>query len=74
MSIDELESEALKLDPKARAHLAGRLLESLEDLSEKENEELWVQEAERRHADLSANPASGQSAETVFREARGKLR
>ena len=74
MSIEKLEAEALKLDRNALARLTGKLLESLEDLSEKENEELWVQEAERRHADLSANPASGQSAETVFREARGKLR
>lgn len=33
MSIDELESEALKLEPAARARLAERLLESLEALS-----------------------------------------
>jgi len=34
MSIEDLEAEALKLDPKARARLAGKLLESLEGLSE----------------------------------------
>jgi hypothetical protein len=37
MSIDELESEAMKLDPKARARLAGKLLESFENLSEEES-------------------------------------
>lgn len=45
MSLKELEAEALKLDPKARARLAGKLLESLEDLSEEENLRLWVEEA-----------------------------
>lgn len=37
MSIEDLEAEALKLDPKGRARLAGKLLESLEGLSEEEN-------------------------------------
>ena len=37
MSLKELEAEALKLDPKARARLAGKLLERLENLSEEEN-------------------------------------
>ena len=32
MGIDEIEAEALKLDPKARARLAEKLLESLEVL------------------------------------------
>ena len=36
MSIDELEAEALKLKPEARARLAARLLDSLEDLSDEE--------------------------------------
>ena len=40
MSIEEIEAEALKLDPKARARLAERLLESLETLSDQENERL----------------------------------
>ena len=43
MSIEEIEAEALKLDPKARARLAGRLLESLETLSDQENERLWAE-------------------------------
>ncbi len=74
MSIEEFEAEALKLDPKARARLAGKLLESLEDLSEEENTRLWAEEAQRRDAELDANPNSGGPAEEVFREARGKLK
>ena len=51
MSIEEIEAEALKLDPQARARLAEKLLESLETLSDQENERLWAEEADRRDAD-----------------------
>jgi hypothetical protein len=47
MSIEDIEAEALKLDPKDRARLAARLLESLETLSDQENERLWAEEAVR---------------------------
>ena len=46
MSIDDIETEALKLHPKERARLAEKLLKSLEDLSEAENEQVWAGEAE----------------------------
>ena len=55
MSIEDLEAEALKLDPKARARLTGKLLESLEGLSEEENARLWVEEAQRRDAEMDKN-------------------
>jgi len=48
MSIKEIEAAALKLVPKDRARLAGKLLESLEGLSDEENELIWSEEAERR--------------------------
>ena len=70
MSLKELEAEALKLDPKARARLAGKLLESLENLSEEENTRLWAEEAQRRDAEMDVNPGSSCSAAEVFREAR----
>jgi hypothetical protein len=38
MSIKDIEAAALKLVPKERARLAGKLLESLENLSEEENQ------------------------------------
>jgi hypothetical protein len=74
MSIKELEAEVLKLDPKSRARLAGKLLESLENLSEEENARLWAEEAQRRDAEMDARPDSGASAKDVFREARAKLK
>ena len=74
MSIKELEAEVLKLDPKARARLAGKLLESLENLSEEENTRLWAEEAQRRDAEMDINPGSSCPAAEVFREARAKLK
>jgi hypothetical protein len=44
MSIKDIEAAVLKLIPKDRARLAGKLLESLEDLSEEESEIIWAQE------------------------------
>jgi cob(I)alamin adenosyltransferase len=73
MSIQELEAEALKLDPKSRARLAGKLLASLENLSEEENARLWVEEAERRAVEMDTQPEVSTSAKDVFREARAKL-
>jgi hypothetical protein len=74
MSIEEIEAEALKLDPKSRARLAEKLLESLEHLSEEENERLWAEEALRRDADLDAKGNRGKSSADALREARAKLK
>jgi hypothetical protein len=74
MSIEEIEAEALKLDPKARARLAERLLESLEALSDQENERLWAEEAERRDAQWDAVPGAARAAGDVLRDARAKLK
>ena len=73
MSIDELEAEMLKLDPSARAHLAERLLESLETLSEEENTKLWTEEAERRDRAWDPAASQGRPASDVFGDARGRL-
>lgn len=74
MSADRIEAEALKLDPKSRARLAGKLLESLEDLSEDESQAIWAEEAERRDAELTAGVAEPRPAGDVFREARRRLK
>ena len=60
MTIDEIESEALRLHPSDRARLAERLLDSLEALSDQENARLWADEAERRDGawDAKAMPAA----------------
>ena len=69
MNVEELEVEALKLDPKSRAKLDERLLISLDELTEQECTQLWAAEAQRRDAELDADPKSGCPAEDVFREA-----
>jgi len=74
MSIDELEAEALKLDPSNRARLAEKLLASLEDLSEEENARIWAEEAARRDIAWGRTDDKGRPAEEVVREARTRLR
>jgi hypothetical protein len=69
MRIEELEAEALKLSLEARARLAERLLESLENLSEEENARLWSAEAEQRNAAWSVSD-SARTSDEVFRNAR----
>ena len=73
MSIEELEAEALRLDPKGRARLAGRLLESLDELTPEENTQIWAEEAERRAAALDTGALSARSAADVFRDARARV-
>lgn len=74
MSIKEIEAVALKLVPRDRARLAEVLLNSLEDLSEEENEMIWAQEAERRDAAWSPSADGRRTATRVLRRARAKLR
>ena len=73
MSIDDLEAEVLRLGPKGRARLAARLLDSLESLSAEENEQVWLEEAERRDAAWDANGETGRPAADVFRGAKARL-
>jgi sulfite reductase alpha subunit-like flavoprotein len=73
MNINEIEAEVLKLPPQVRAQLARKLLESLESLSDEENERLWAEEADRRDADWDATLGSARPAVDVLRDARGKL-
>ncbi|MFY9269226.1 MAG: addiction module protein [Candidatus Manganitrophaceae bacterium] len=70
--VEKLETDALKLDPKDRARLAEKLLQSLETLSDEENMEIWLEEAERRDAELDANPDLAHPADKVLRDARSK--
>ncbi len=73
MTSEQLESEALKLKPEARAELAEKLIKSLEDLSEEEIGRLWAEEAVRRDAELDSGTASMRDAEDVFKDARARF-
>ncbi|HEX5604247.1 MAG TPA: addiction module protein [Pyrinomonadaceae bacterium] len=73
MTNEQVESEALRLKPEARAELAEKLLRSLEELSEEEIQRLWAEEAVRRDAELDAGKASMRDAEDVFKDARARI-
>lgn len=74
MTVKQIERQLLKLDSRSRAKLAERLLHSLDELSEAENEQLWAQEALRRHQELSSGNAKPRPANEVLREARARLK
>jgi hypothetical protein len=69
----KLEREILSLDLKSRARLAARLLESLDELSDEENEKLWAEEAVRRDRELDAGDAVSIPLDDVMREARSHI-
>lgn len=73
MTIEELEVAALGLDPRSRARLAERLLESLESLSPDENARIWAEEAQRRAEALESGTLASRPADAVFREARARI-
>jgi hypothetical protein len=70
MTIDELKREALQLDPSVRADLARELLEILDDLPESDVERLWLEEAERRRADVQSGKSIPIHMDEVFARAR----
>ena len=65
-TLEDLASEALSLNLEARAALAKRLLDSLDDLAPEEYERLWVEEASRRYQQLKAGTARSIASEEVF--------
>jgi putative addiction module component (TIGR02574 family) len=70
--LEEIESEVMSLDPPVRATLAKRLLESLDDLTEDEIEELWSEEAEARFRDFKAGKTAAIPGDEVFARARAR--
>jgi hypothetical protein len=74
MTVQQIEKQVLKLDANSRAKLASKLLSSLDELSDVENEKLWAEEAMRRHNELIGSKAKSRSAEVVFKNARTRLK
>jgi putative addiction module component (TIGR02574 family) len=70
----ELESRALRLPRRERARLAQRLISSLDPKMDADVDKLWLQEAERRLAELKSGKVVGIPAEKVLRKARSTLR
>lgn len=74
MTVDELVRAALKLNVAERASMAHGLLSSLESLSDADVEQLWVEEALRRSAEIDAGLVETIPADQVIAEARARLK
>ena len=74
MTIEELKREALRLDPSDRAGLAKDLLDSLDELSEDEIEQLWLDEAVRRHEEVVSGAVKTVPIEEALSKARAARR
>jgi len=70
LTVHQLENELLNLDLNTRAIFAEKLILSIDAPTESENLQLWVDEAERRLADLRAGKAREYPAEEVFKSIR----
>ena len=70
MQLEEIVTEALKLSPRSRARLAGKLLQRRDQLTAQQNEEIWAEEAVRR--DLESESADRPAAQ-VFEDLRHRL-
>jgi hypothetical protein len=70
MTVDELRRAALALDHVARASLARDLLTSLDELSESEIEQRWLDEAVRRHEEIESGAVDTVALDEVLAKAR----
>lgn len=73
LTVDEIEAAALGLSGTERARLAERLLLSLELPIIVTVENVWAEEAERRHEAMLRECDEGVPAEEVFAELRASL-
>jgi hypothetical protein len=74
MTVKGIEKQLMKLDVHSRAKVAQKLLHSLDELSEAENEQLWAEEALRRHDELTKGRAKLHPASRVVLKARAQLK
>jgi hypothetical protein len=69
----ELEDRVLQLDLEARASLAEKLLRSLDDPKDAENEQLWLAEAQRRHQELKSGKVVALDGDAVLARAAAEI-
>lgn len=74
MNLKEIEREISRLAVEDRARLMERLIQSLDTGEDVDSEGAWLDEAERRYGDYKAGKLSSKSADTVFDEAKSKLK
>jgi hypothetical protein len=69
-----IEAKAMSLPPELRAILAQRLLASLDELDEQENERIWLEEAEQRYQGHRSGLISSRDAFDVLADVRSRLK
>ena len=73
MNFHDVEAVALKLALEDRAELARRLLVSLDEPTDEENERLWLEVAQERTQDLRDGKVKGVPAGDVLEDVRRRL-
>jgi len=71
-NFDDIMEDALKLPPSARAMLAGHLLESLDWEQQKEIDDAWAEESERRMQEIREGKVQTIDGEQVMRDLRAR--
>jgi putative addiction module component (TIGR02574 family) len=74
MNASTIEEEALALPLKERAKLVERLLESLDDLPEREAEALWLDVVERRAREIDEGTVQLVTADELERRVQARLK
>jgi putative addiction module component (TIGR02574 family) len=74
IALKKLEDDALKLPARSRARLAERLIMSLEEAADPHAEQAWLDEIERRSAELKDGKLAGIPVGKVLKKARAALR
>jgi hypothetical protein len=69
-----IEEEALQLPIRDRAKLAHRLLESLDDISAADAEQLWLEVAQRRAEEIDKDQVKLVSAEELEHRVQARLK
>ena len=67
---EQIEAEILELPVNQRAALAQRLLASLDDIDDQENDRLWLDEAQRRLVAYRSNSLTARDAYVALDEIR----
>ncbi|MEX0771656.1 MAG: addiction module protein [Balneolales bacterium] len=69
----KIEHSALELDEKHRAELAKRLISSLDQQIDDDIEQVWIDEINRRKAEIKSGKVTPISGEEVHKAARERL-
>lgn len=72
--LEKCQQQAKHLPLKEKAMLIRALIDDLDELDEKNLEQLWIKEASRRFREFKAGNIKARPGTDVFRDARTKLK